>query len=143
MTGSQAPAPSASSHAYKFGFPTEAVVQFANLPEVKDGACQATLDDERVVVLGGSPGPGMGYTRQVWELNARTNVWTRYADMISDKQHLGCGVVFDPVDDSPKSLVAAGGYDHPNLLKTVEILDLATNVWRAGKVAFIDVRRGR
>ena len=110
---------------------------FAAMPEGKDGGCQVTLDDERIVVLGGAD-TYVAYTLQVWELNVRTNTWTRYPDMLYPKQHLGCGVIRDPENGSAKSIVTAGGleYIHPNLevLDSVEILDLATHVWRPGKL---------
>ncbi len=108
------------------------------MPEGKDGGCQVTLDDKRILTMGGAI-TYVAYTLQVWELNVRTNVWTRYPEMLYPKQHLGCGVIRDPEDHTAKSIVAAGGIDvgqNPYGLKSVEILDLAINVWRSGELTF-------
>ncbi len=105
---------------------------FAAMTQGKNGACQVTLDDERIVTMGGAVSIH-DYTKQMLELNVRTNVWKSKAEMPSERQHHGCGVIRDPEDGSPRSIVVAGGYRDGQLLKTVEIYDLATDTWRPGK----------
>ena len=90
--------------------------------------CMVTLDDGKVMILGGDH-----YTyKRVWLFNPQTSTFTNGSDLLYERDYAGCTVFKSPLHDNRPIVLAAGGRNQA----TAEVLDYTkTNAWEESKKA--------
>jgi len=83
------------------------------------------------MVIGGTIG-NQPYSPKTFYFDALKNVWSNGPALITGRQSHGCGRIAVSGSNTAQTVIVAGG-DNGGILSSVEIMDGATNTWRAGK----------
>ena len=101
-----------------------------NLPEVKSGHCQVTVDRSTIMVFGGfndsSP------TSSAFKLDLTQKKWTPLPDVPLARHRVGCGLIRE--SGLAAKVIVFGGLTKSGSVDNVDILDLVDLRWSKGKV---------
>ena len=90
-----------------------------SLPYPVNSHCVVTLNDGRVMILGGYDG---SYLRKVLIFNPTSGTFSDAPDMLYTRYYHGCASFNSPLHNHREVVLAAGGYQ----LDSVELLDYLT-----------------
>ena len=112
----------------EFVFLNGSAIKGPNLPTSRIRHCMVTLDDGKVMVLGGDR-----YTsKRVSLFDPQTSTFTNGSDLLYEREYAGCTVFKSPLHDNRPVVLAAGGRNQA----TAEVLDYTkTNAWEESKKA--------
>ena len=105
-----------------------------DLPEPLFAHCSVTLQDERIMILGGLPSSNLKLT---WIVNLTDSSIVAGPSLLFDRQYSACTLFNSPMHENrPVVLVAGGG---GNSSRTVEILDYTDSmaVWTESKYTHV------
>ena len=103
-----------------------------SLPYKVRGHCVVTLNDGRVMILGGYDGGMVGsYGRKVLIFNSTSGTFSDAPDMLTTRYYHGCATFNSPLHNNREVVLAAGGKER----ESVELLDYQTegSSWQESK----------
>lgn len=100
-----------------------------DLPEPLDGHCFFKLNDSAAILVGGFN--ANGYSKKVYYLDLTTFLWTSGPNLAVARRYHACSAFTDESTGN-QFLAVIGGRDE-NYLDSVEILDVQSQLWAAGK----------
>ena len=100
-----------------------------SLPYENHGHCVVTLNDGRVMILGGKV--GSSYSRKVLIFNSTSGTFSDAPDMLYSRIYHGCASFNSPLHNHREVVLAAGGHKQDS----VELLDYQTegSTWQESK----------
>ena len=100
-----------------------------SLPYAVSHHCVVTLNDGRVMILGGND--GSSWLRKVLIFNSTSGTFSDAPDMLYTRYYHGCASFQSPLHNHREVVLAAGGYERDQ----VELLDYQTegSSWQESK----------
>ena len=96
-----------------------------DLPYTLEGHCMLTLDDGRVIIIGGKNQDGM--KEKVWFFNSQKNpesTFEKGPSLKTPRQNHACALFNNPMNGNKKFVLVAGGQGEGTYLKDTEILEI-------------------
>ena len=104
------------------------------MPERRALHCTAVVDDDRLIVAGGTTG-GIAPSASAYMYSKLEDSWTRLSDMVTGRLYMSCRTITNQETGELEVIVPGGAGLEPGLyLSSVEIYNVQSGSWRvAGK----------
>ena len=108
-------------------------IQVENLPEPVNVHCIVKINSSTILSIGGHGEHDNGeldYVKKTYLFNSQLNTWTPGPSLLRPRALLSCGILRwknPKSNEVERIVVAAGGFDNPRVLSSVELLYLDRN----------------